>query len=129
MWRKTGLRELSKYLPQSVFPVSVHAALEQEDAREFRNAREAEIVVQNPAPTPEPKPEPEAEPKPEPKKPEPEHAESLAGAKEYLKRLLAELPPDVSESVLNKAGIKRLDTCVSVAKVTAACEQAEGMVG
>jgi len=50
MWEKTVLRKGCKQLPVSVFPQAVHSALEIEDARDFKNAREAQIVVENPAP-------------------------------------------------------------------------------
>lgn len=50
MWCKTVLRKGCKHLPTSVFPQAVHAALEIEDARDFKTIREAEVVISNPAP-------------------------------------------------------------------------------
>ncbi len=49
MTKKTVLRRGAKQLPFSVIPQAMASVLEQEDAREFMNARQAEIIIHNPA--------------------------------------------------------------------------------
>ena len=50
MWKKTALRRLCKELPASVVPQAVASVLEREDAQDFQSARQAEVIIHNPAP-------------------------------------------------------------------------------
>jgi len=110
MWAKTVLRQLcQKRLPSSVFPLSIHRALEIEDAREFKNAREAEIEVHNPAPLPEPGSSPA----------------EIDSLRQSLKELLATLPPDKSDAILEASGIPKLEECTDAVLMRKAYKAAE----
>jgi len=109
MHKKTLLKRLCKMLPKSIFPQAVHSHMEQEDALEFRNMREAEIVVHDPAPAPD------AEPLPE----------EVTSLRQSLKELLATLPPDKSDAILEASGIPKLEECTDVVLMRKAYKAAE----
>jgi len=121
MYKKTALKRLCKHLPKSIFPQMVHSQLEQEDARDFKTAREAQITIENPAPSEDGKcltPPESASPS--------EGREVKGGQVEALQRLLGKLPPDVSDKILFTAGIDgALSECKDGAKMQQAYEAAE----
>jgi recombination protein RecT len=126
MCKKTVLRRLCKKLPKSIFPIAVHAALEQEDARDFRNAREAEIVVKHPAPVPEGEPEP---PKPKGKTKKAEAPADVKSAREAVKELTKSMDPAELDAVMFAAGFEgSIDTCEDIEQLKALYATAEKSV-
>lgn len=128
MWRKTVLRRLSKDLPKSIFPVAIHSQLEREDARDFMSAREAEIIVKNPAPADADFAEEPGDASVSPPAGPPAPGNALAEAKAALQKELSSLPPDVSDRVLFEAGIDTLGKHMVLKDVQAALKAARELV-
>lgn len=102
---KTALRRNSKVLPASVFSQAIHSALEIEDTQ-YKNAREAEVIITHPAPVEGPKTPEEAQAVVDASKPY--KAKENEGLEETLTLMLGKLPPDISNKILDKVGISNL---------------------
>lgn len=136
MRKKTALRRICKVLPSSILPIEVHNALEQEDAREFRNAREVDIIVETPLPIEASSPvgaegqggggDCDASPStvsPPGNASKKQTVESLRNA---LTTILKEFDPDEQENICNEAGLlESIKECEDIGLLTKAYELAE----